>query len=293
MKIIVGLKEVVDPALALDFGLENPVLFREGLPLRLDRGSAMALQQALEIKAATAGTEITVVSIGPERVEGYLRDALALGADKAARLCEGEPAATPYRKARLLAGAAALWGADIVLTGARSLDTGHGQVAALVAARLGWPCVTGVVSLEYEAERAGLVLVRDIGRGEREKVRCQLPAVAGFRGEGKLPYASLDKLIESKSTEVARLTAADLGVPGTELKSEPIRVSGPVFPRPRLRKAPPLDSSLPAFERILQLLQGGISKRRGLMLTGDSEAMVDSLFELLKEAGALRPAADR
>jgi electron transfer flavoprotein beta subunit len=290
MKILVCLKEAVDPALALDFGLDNPVLFGEGLPLRLDPGSAMALQKALELRAADSATEITAVSIGPERVEEYLRDALALGADKATRICD-EEATTSYRKARLLAGAAALWNADIVFAGARSLDTGNSQVAALVAARLGLPCVVNAVSLEMEGK--SIIAVRDIGRGEREKVRCPLPGVVAFKGEGKLLYAPLDQLVESRQAPVARLTPADLGITPADLKDEPTRVAGLSFPRPRLRKAPPLDSSLPAFERILQLLAGGISRRRGLMLTGDAEEMAERLFDLLKEEGALRPAADR
>jgi electron transfer flavoprotein alpha/beta subunit len=287
MKIIVCLKEVVDPALALDFGLGNPVLFREGLPLRLDPGSATALQKALDIKAAVSGTEIIAVSIGPERVEGYLQEALALGADKAARILDDEPA-SPYQKAWLLAGAAARWGADAVFTGARSLDTGNGQVGPLVAANLGWPCVSEVVSLAMEGDKT-IITVRDIGKGEREKVRCPLPAIVAFKGEGKLPYAPLDRLVESRTAPVTRLAPADLGVSPLELGEEPTLIAGPVFPRPRLRKAPPLDSSLPAFERILQLLEGGISKRRGLMLTGDTDEMVERLFELLKEAGALKP----
>lgn len=288
MKIVVCLKEVIDPALALDFGLQNQVLFREGLPRRLDPASAMALQKALELKAADSGAEITAVSIGPERLESYLRDALALGAGRATLIRNEEPT-TPYRKALLLAGVAARWGADIVFTGARSLDTSNGQVAALVAARLGWPCVLDAVSLEMAANEKNTVLVRDIGRGEREKVRCPLPAVVAFKGEGKLPYATLDRLIESRQAPVAVITPTDLGISTSELNNDPIHISGLSFPRPRLRKAPPLDSSLPAFERILQLLEGGISRRRGLMLTGDIDQMVEHLFELLKEAGALKP----
>jgi electron transfer flavoprotein beta subunit len=286
MKLLVCLKEAVDPALALDAGLENPVLLGAGLPRRLDPASAAALAAALDLKAGH-GAEITVISIGPERVESYLRDALALGADKSVRICDED--ATPHRKAILLAGAVGLDRADMIFLGARSLDTANGQVAALVSARLGLPCVTDVVSLELEGDRSA-VLVRDIGRGERENVRCPLPAVVGFKGEGKLPYAPLEKLIESRYAVVDRLMPNDLGISPAELKSEPTHIVGLVFPHPPMRKAPPLDSSLPAFERILQLLAGGISRRRGLVLTGDSDEIVERLFELLQKAGAIKPA---
>jgi electron transfer flavoprotein beta subunit len=292
MKILVCLKEAIDPALALDAGLENPVLFGRGLPRRLDAASAAALAHALEMKAADSAVEIIAVSIGHRDVEKYLRDALAFGAAKAERICDEGPNSTPFRKALLLAGAASLEGADMIFTGARSLDTASGQVAGLVAARLGWPCVLDAVNLEMEGDKK-VILVRDVGRGEREKVRCPLPAIVGFKGEGKLPYASLEKLIESRQSPLARVNPADLGIAAPELNNDPTRSTGPVFPRPRPRKAPPLDSSLPAFERILQLLQGGISRRRGLVLTGDAEAMAGRLFELLKEAGVLKPAAKK
>ena len=293
MKIIICLKEVVDPALSLDFGLRNSVVFREGRPLRLNPNDAAALTMALEIKSPDEGNkvEITLVSIGPARMESYLRNGLALGADKARRIWdENFTELSPHWKARLLTGAASLYGADLIFTGARSLDTGNGQVGPLMAAWLGFPCVSDVVSLELDDERNSINLTRDIGRGEREKVRCSLPAVITVRGDGKLPCASLDSLIESKSCEVTLLSPADLGISSEELHNDPTTVTDLVYPRPRPRKVPPLDSSLPAFYRILQLLEGGISRRKGLMLQGSSEELAERLFELLKEEGVLKPA---
>ena len=52
-----------------------------GLPRRLNPSDAAALALALDLKSANPGVEITAISIGEERVESYLRNALALGAD--------------------------------------------------------------------------------------------------------------------------------------------------------------------------------------------------------------------
>ena len=294
MKIIVCLKEVVDPTLNLDFGLSNSVVFREGQPLMLNPNDAAALALALGLKTASKDSqiEITLISIGPDRVESYLRNGLALGASKAMRIWdEGFEGLSPYRKARLLTRAVAFLGADLVFTGARSLDTGHGQVGPLVAGWSGWPCVGEVVNIELDAEHNNITLVKDIGRGEREKVGCSLPAVVTVKGEGKLPCASLDRLIESKYSEVTLLSLADLGISEAELKNEPSRLTDLVFPRPAPRKVPPLDSGLPAFYRILQLLAGGIARRKGLMLQGNSEELAEQLFQLLKEEGVIKSAA--
>jgi len=292
MKILVCLKEVVDPALNIDFGLTNNVIFQAGLPLKLNPNDAAALAMALDLKKESKDTEITLVSIGAERVESYLRDGLALGADQAMRIRDdGFSELSPWQKAKLLTRAVKLLGGDLVLTGCRSLDTASGQVGALLAGWLDRPCVGGVVSIEFNAGHDSLTLVKDIGRGEREKISCPLPAVVTIKGDGKLPYASLDKLIESKYAEITRLSPADVAVSEAELRSDPTKITGLVFPRPALRKAPPLDSSLPAFERILQLLAGGIARRKGLVLEGSGEELAESLYQLLKEEGVFRPAA--
>jgi len=293
MKIIVCLKEVIDPAVSLDIGLRNSVVFREGLPLRLDPYDATALYIALNLKKQkkVSPVEITAVSIGSERVESYLRNGLAIGADKAIRIWdEGFSGLSSFQKARLLAGIVSLYRADIVLTGAASLDTGNEQVGPLMSARFGMPCLAHTIDIELESGQDAVIATRDIGKGEREKVWSPLPAVITVKGEGRLPYASMDNLIESKSSKIELLTPVDLGISTIELKNDPTTVTGLASPRPRPRKVPPLDSSLPAFYRILQLLEGGISKRSGRMLEGSSEQLVDQLFELLKDEGVIKPA---
>lgn len=293
MKIIVCLKEVLDPKLNLDFGLNNGVVFRQGRPFKLNPDDASALSMALYLKETSKDIEITLVSIGPERVEGYLRNGVALGADKAVRVWdEALEELSPYRKARLLAGAVKLLGADLVLTGSRSLDTANGQVGGLMAGWLDRPCVSGVLSLELDTSHNSVTLVKALGRGEREKVLCPLPAVVAVKGEGKLAYAALDKFIESKYSPVTLLSPSDLPLSPADLILDPAPVAALVFPRPTPRRAPPLDSSLPAFYRILQLLEGGIAGRKGRMLTGSAEDLAGQLFQLLKDEGVLRPAVD-
>jgi len=294
MKIFVCLKEVIDPALSLDNGLRHGIVFKEGLPRRLNPSDAAALVLALNLKSVNPNVEITAVSIGGAGVESYLRNALALGADKALRIWnENLQEITPYQKAVLLSAVISLSGADLVFTGVRSLDTSSGQVSLLLAARLGFPCIVDVVSLDLNAEDNSVSIVKDLGRGEREMRRCPLPAVVAVKGEEKLPYASLDKLIDSKSGEIALLTPADLAISPAELKNCPVIITGLTFPRPHPVKAPPLDSSLPAFYRILQLLEGGISKRKGTILEGSADELTAQLFQLFLKEGVIKSALGR
>jgi electron transfer flavoprotein beta subunit len=289
MKIIVCLKEVIDPALNLDFGLGNSVVFQQGLPLKLNPSDAAALNMALDLKANDGTSEITAISIGGEGVEFYLRNALALGADKAVRIWGDDfENLSPYQRAKLLSKAVSLYGADLVLTGVKSLDTGSGQVGPLIAGRLGRPCVMEVVAIEVKED--SVILLKDIGRGEREKLSCPLPAVAAVKGEGKLPYASLDKYVDSKYSEITLLTHVDLSISSDELKKDPAGVARLTYPRPSPVKSPPLDSSLPAFYRILQLLEGGITKRKGQMLEGSSDEVAEKIYQLFLEEGVVKRA---
>jgi electron transfer flavoprotein beta subunit len=291
MKIVVCLKEVVDPALNIDFGMGHRIVFREGLPQKLNPSDAAALSLTLDIKNNTKDVEITLVSIGQDRVESYLRNGLACGADKAVHIWnKGFSKFSPYLKARLLTQVVRLLNADLVLTGSRSLDTTNGQVGPLMAGWLDWPCVSEVVNAEFNVAQNNITLIKALDRGEREKIVCPLPAVVTIRGEGRLPYASLDRLIESKYSEITLYSPADLGITESLLKSAPARVAGLVFPRPVPCKVPPLHSSLPAFDRILQLLAGGIARRKGVMFEGNGEELAEQLFQLLKEEGVLRSA---
>jgi electron transfer flavoprotein beta subunit len=294
MKIIVCLKEVIDPTLSLDNGLRHRFVFHEGLPHRLNPSDAAALALALDLKATNAGVEITVVSIGAERVESYLRNALALGADKAARIWdESFSEISPYQKALLLSAFASISGTDLVLTGVKSLDTANGQVGLMLAARLGFPCVVNAVSLDFNTGDNSLNIVKELGRGEREKLRCPLPAVVAVKGEGKLPYAPLDKFVDSQSTEITMFSIADLSVSPATLENDPVKVTGLAFPRPPTVKAPPLDSSLPAFYRILQLLEGGIVKRKGTIFQGSPDALAEQLLQLFLKEGVLKAPAEK
>ena len=296
MKIIICLKEVVDTALSLDTGLSHRIVFEEGLPLRLNPDDAAALGTALDLKAldTTGSLEITAVSIGPERTENYLRQALALGTDKAVRIWgEDFRGLSPWRKSRLLSAFVSLSGADLILTGARSLDTGNAQVGSLIATQLALPCVSSVVRFEINPDSGILHFTKDLGRGKREVVACSLPAVATVKGEGAgLPYPSLDRLIESRQSTIEVLSLSDLNLNPAEFNQERTRMTALMALRPRPRRVATPENSLPVFDRILKLLEGGISRRQGKMLEGSPSELADQLFELLVDEGVIRRAAD-
>ena len=293
MKIVVCIKEVIDSGLNTGFGLVSESLVNKGLAFKLNPNDAEALIKALSIKEQMNNipVEIALISIGSEKVERYLRNGLAVGADKAIRIqVESPDELTPFQTATLLSKAAALAGADLIITGSMSIDTASGQVGPLIAAMLDLSCVCAAVELEPGDDGKDISISRNIGRGIREKVWARMPAVITVEGQGNnLSYASLDKVMESASAPVTILSPTDLGISTGDFAYTPVRATGLSFPRPRPMKVPTPDSALPAFYRILALLQGGISKREGKILEGNSDELADRLYELLIEEGIIKP----
>jgi electron transfer flavoprotein beta subunit len=263
---------------------------QKGLAYKLNPDDAMAMVEALKFKEVNPDSEITLISIGPEKTETYLREGMAMGADRAFRIWqEGFEDLSSFQKACLLSAAVSLLSADLVLTGAKSLDNSSGLVGPLIAARLNLPCVCDTTGFQVDRELQVMTVTRNTGKGLREKVMAALPAVLTIAGSrGKLPYVSLDRMLASQEAEISCLGLLDLGLSSGALKNDPVRVVGLSFPHPR-PKAAPLDSSLPAFYRILALLQGGMSKRRGEILQGSQDEVIEQIYKMLVNENIIRP----
>lgn len=140
----------------------------------VDPASLAALEWALRL-AGPVGARVTVAGVGPPPAEAGLRQALGLGSTRAVRI-EAADGGDPTAVARALAGPAA--GADLVLTGAWSIDGGSAAVAPTLAALLGRPQACGLLAAAWEGD--ALVGERRLPAGRRERLRLPLPAVASF-----------------------------------------------------------------------------------------------------------------
>ncbi len=161
-----------------------------------------AVEEAVRLIEAHGGSS-TVLTLGTSEASEQLRDAMALGIDRAIHLetdgREWDPGAT----ANAIVQAIRADGTDytVLLFGNEAADTGDYQVGIRVAHTLDWPCVTGIKALEIKNDRA--TVKREIPGGW-EVFEVALPAVFTVKEGINLPrYPSLPGRLKAKKKPIA------------------------------------------------------------------------------------------
>jgi len=110
----------------------------------------MQLKEAVRLKEKLGNVNITVLSIGPERVKEAIRKALAIGADQGVHILDDNThLKDPFQIASIIANYAKDKNFEIIFTGMQSQDRGSAIVGPVVSELLGYNCVTTVIFFEY------------------------------------------------------------------------------------------------------------------------------------------------
>jgi electron transfer flavoprotein beta subunit len=174
------------------------------------------VEEAVRLIETNKGDSV-VLTLGPPEAVEQLRDAMALGIDRAIHLqtdgqeWDAEATAAAITDA-IRADEAANGSFDIIFFGNESADSGGFQVGIWVAYALGRPCVTGLKKVTLEG--ASVRCEQEV-EGGRDVYVVPLPAVLTVKEGLNLPrYPS---------------------VPGKmRARSKPVAVTSPARPAPRL-----------------------------------------------------------
>ncbi|MDQ2951739.1 MAG: electron transfer flavoprotein subunit beta/FixA family protein, partial [Chloroflexota bacterium] len=168
------------------------------------------VEEAVRIIEANGG-ESVVLTLGPAEAVEQLRDAMALGIDRAIHLqtdgteWDGEATAASLTEA-IRADEAAAGRFDIIFFGNESADSGGFQVGARVARALGRPCVTGLKRVATEG--TSLRCEQEV-EGGRDVYIVPLPAVLTVKEGLNLPrYPSVPGRMRAGRKPVAVSTTA-------------------------------------------------------------------------------------
>lgn len=286
MNIIVCVKQVPDTNIALEIDPQTGSIYSGDLVNIVNPQDWLAVEAAARLKDEGKASQITLLSLGEPSAVRVLRSCLALGADKAVLL--NDPAfrnADSYAAGVTLAGAISAMQYDLILCGARAIDTNSGLTGAVIAETLGLPLVTEVTHINSVGEKK-LEVQRKLEKGNREVIEVGLPAVLTVEGEAeKTRYASLPDLIEAQLKPIEQLDLTSLGIAASEVgqKGSKTQILNLTLPRPRKKKLFAPDASLSATAKIAMLMKGGIQEKKTDFLEGEPKKIAQTLVKMLTQ----------
>jgi electron transfer flavoprotein beta subunit len=217
MNLYVCIKQVPDTETKIKLNADATGIDTAGIKWIMSPYDEYGVEEALRYKEKNAGSTVTVVSAGPDRVVDSLRTALAMGADNAIHIELPDTADSAFAAKAIAAALKKEAKVDLLFFGKEAIDDGAAQVPGLVAIHLGVPAVTVVVGIEYNGTT--LKCKREIEGGAYEMVEVSAPAViAASKGLNEPRYATLPNIMKAKKKEVKALKLADLGVSSSDQK---------------------------------------------------------------------------
>ena len=208
MNIVVCMKQTFDTEAKIVLGSGGKI-DDNGVKLVINPYDEFAIEEALKLKEKFGG-EVTLVSMGGERVQEALRTGFAMGADKGVLVID--PAIEDpdeWACAEVLAKAISQIPYDIILSGRIAVDDGSSQVAVRTADALGIPSVSSILELTVEGDKA--VIKREIDGGT-ETIEVNLPVfVTAQKGLNIPRLPSMAGIMKAKSKELKKLSLADIG----------------------------------------------------------------------------------
>jgi electron transfer flavoprotein beta subunit len=168
------------------------------------------VEEAVRIVEKEGGAT-AVLTLGPAEAEEQLRDAMAIGIDRAILLETGGTEWDPVSTAGVIAETietqeVANGEFDLILFGNEAADTGDFQVGVRVATALGRPIINGIKEIWFSDSRREVFARREAPGGGWETYDLPLPAVLGVKEGLNLPrYPSVPGRLRARKKEVERV----------------------------------------------------------------------------------------
>lgn len=256
MKVLVCIKQVPDMESRFKANSTGSWYDETDLAFRMNEYDEYAVEQSVQLREQLGdAADVTVLSIGPDRVVEVLKKALAMGCDRGVHV--QDPAASlkdPWQIASIIAAFARDKGFDLIFTGMQSQDRGSAQVGVAVAELLGYSCATTLVGFSYGD--GVITCKRELEGGLKGVVKLRVPALVTCQLGLNVPrYPTLPNIMKAKKKEILAIPVVDL------LKEEALAATASVHPPAK---------------------KGG-----GIVLEGELNDMADRLIGILKEKTAV------
>jgi electron transfer flavoprotein beta subunit len=209
MKILVGIKRVIDFSVRVQIKKDGSCVNTDGVKMSINPFDEIALEEALRIREAGTQAEIVAVSIGAADGQQQLRTALAMGADRAI-LVESVDAVQPLMAARIFLALVKRENANLVILGKQAIDDDSNQTGQMLAALWDRPQATFASKLELKDKTA--TVTREVDAG-LETLSIDLPAVITTDLRLNTPrFVKMPDIMKARSKPLQTLKLEELAV---------------------------------------------------------------------------------
>lgn len=224
MNILVCIKQVPDTT-EVKLDPKTGTLIRDGVPSIINPDDKAGLEEALNLKNKL-DAKVTVLTMGPPQAKNALREALAMGADKAILLTDRAFAgADTLATSSTIAGAIKKLDYDLIIAGRQAIDGDTAQVGPQIAKHLDIPSITYVEKLEIKDDS---VIVNRAFEDGYQVIKAKMPLLITTLKEMNSPrymrVSGIYDCFKEDNIETWNLKDIDVCLDDIGLKGSPTKV---------------------------------------------------------------------
>ncbi len=174
------------------------------------------VEEAVSLVEKNGEGEVVALCVGSSAAANTLKSVMAMGVHRSVLVKTEEQFQDSKLIARALARVMEQEGpGNLIFTGKRSVDSEGMQTSYHLAAELGLPVATGVVSFTLENDTA--IIQRELDGGGSETLSIKTPCVLGAtKGLNEPRFPKLPDILKAKKKEIKEIDISELGVTGDE-----------------------------------------------------------------------------
>lgn len=224
MDIIVCIKQVPDTT-EVRLDPKTGTLIRDGVPSIMNPDDKAGLEAALQLKAQTGGS-VTVLSMGPPQAAKMMREALAMGADRAILMNDRAFAGSDtLATSSVLAAGIKKLEYDLVITGRQAIDGDTAQVGPQIAEHLDIPNIS--YAQEITPAQGSITVKRmfdDRFQMQRVTLPCLVTALSELAHPHYIQPGAIFDAWREKQVEIWTLADIEIDPAMLGLKGSPTKV---------------------------------------------------------------------
>lgn len=226
MKVIVCIKQVPDTKGGVQFNPDG-TLNRAAMLTIMNPDDKAGLEAALRLKDKY-GAEVTVLTMGLPKADDVLREAMAMGADKAILVTDRVlGGADTWATSSTIAGALRNIDYDLIITGRQAIDGDTAQVGPQIAEHLDLPVISYAEELKIDGDS---VIVKRQYEDRYHELKVKMPCLVTALSELNVPrYMTpggiFDAYDEKEVTVWGRNDLKDLDDANIGLNGSPTKIA--------------------------------------------------------------------